>query len=422
MHILVIGINYWPEETSVAPFTTGLCQHLVEAGHQVTVITAFPYYPEWRIRDGYRGRVYSRETIAGVDVRRVLHYVPRKPKSLVERLLHDMTFSLQALIVACGVGDIDAILCSSPPPFTPLVAWIHSRTRRVPYVVKITDLATEAAISTGILAPGFLARLARSLERFNYRGARSVSVLCRAFKTQLVELGVPADQVVVVPDWADTVHIQPLERQNRFRREQGFEPSDFVVVHAGNMGLKQKLETLIEAAALTEKSGVPIKWLLVGDGEDREQLQQMAKARSLSSVRFLRLLPRDTLPHALAGANLLILAQRASVTDAVVPSKLLTYMASGRAIVASVNAESETARRVNEANCGVIVAPEDPRALMDAVTSLRGLAADVDEFGRRARAYVEAHFSKDAVLRSYDSFFDTVLGVPAPVPRLTPAR
>lgn len=421
MHILVIGINYWPEQTSVAPFTTGVCEHLVEAGHQVTVVTAFPYYPEWRIRDGYRGRFYSRETIRGVDVRRVLHYVPKKPKSLMERLLHDMTFSLQALIAACGVRGIDAILCSSPPPFTPLVAWIHSRTRRVPYAVKITDLATEAAISTGILAPGLLARLARSLERFNYRGARSVSVLCRSFKAQLVELGVPADQVFVVPDWADTVRIQPLERQNRFRCEQGFDPSDFVVLHAGNMGLKQKLETVIEAAALTEKSGVPIKWLLVGDGEDREQLQQMARARSLSSVRFLRLLPRETLPWALASADLLILAQRASVTDAVIPSKLLTYMASGRAIVASVNAQSEAARRLNDARCGVIVTPEDPRALTDAVARLRELPGDLDEFGRRARAYVEANFSQAAVLGSYDRFFDTVLRVPAPLTRLTPA-
>jgi colanic acid biosynthesis glycosyl transferase WcaI len=410
VHILVIGINYWPEETSVAPFTTGLCQHLVEAGHRVSVITAFPYYPEWRIRDAYRGRIYKRESVSGVDVRRVWHYVPRRPRGLVERLLHDITFSLSALMAACAVRKVDAIFCSSPPPFVPVVAWLHARARRVPHAIKVTDLATDAAVSTGIMVAGPLVRLARSLERFNYSRAQGVSVLCSGFEKRLVELGVPVDRVFVVTDWADTVHVRPLDRENQFRQAQGYDPADFVVLHAGSMGLKQKLETVLESAILAEKSGLPVKWLLVGDGEERERLERLTKESGLASVRFLKLLPAETLPYALASANAVLLTQQASVTDSVIPSKLLTYMASGRAILASINPASEAARRINDASCGVVVAPEDPRALLEGIMALRDLGPAVDDMGRRGREYVEAHFSKERVLQDYDRFFCAVFG------------
>lgn len=119
MRILVLGINYVPEKTSVAPFTTGLCEHLAMLGHRVTVVTAFPYYPEWRVWDGYRGEFYRREWIRGVDVRRVRHFVPRKPSKLFHRLAYDLSFTFAAFIAALFAGKCDLIYCSCPPPSRP---------------------------------------------------------------------------------------------------------------------------------------------------------------------------------------------------------------------------------------------------------------------------------------------------------------
>ena len=409
MHLLVIGINYAPEMTSVAPFTTGLCEHSVDLGHRVSVITAFPYYPQWHIHDEYRGKLYWRECINGVDVRRVIHFVPSKPRDLIQRLLHDITFSLNALLAIPSVGTFDGIFCSSPPPFVPTVAWLSSRLRRVPFAMKLTDLATDGALAVGMMkGQGGLVHWARALENFNYRQAGGISVLCSAFKRRLIEQGVPPDKIYIVPDWADVETIRPLPRDNDFRRQNSLDNADFVALHAGNMGLKQGLQTIVEAARVTEASSSGLTWMLVGDGEERRRLQESAVRYGLTRLQFLPLQPNGMVPFMLAAADVLLVVQKASVTDTVIPSKLLTYMASGRPIVASVHSDSETARRIRDAGCGLIVPPEDPRSLIEAVEHLRAVPTDAQRLGSNGRAYVEKHFAKGAVLELYDQFLATV--------------
>lgn len=409
MHLLVIGINYFPEMTSVAPFTTGLCEHLVKHGHRVSVISAFPYYPQWRIYDKYRGLLYKREQINGVDVRRVIHFIPSKPRNLVQRLFHDISFSFNAMMAILLVGSFDGIYCSSPPPFLPPVAWLASRIRHVPFAMKLTDLAAAAATSLRIIdEQAWLVRWAHLLEKFNYVSAAGISVLCPAFKKNLIRMGVPPEKISLVPDWADVESIHPLPRQNIFRRQNGLEEKDYVVLHAGNMGLKQGLRTTVEAARLNDALFPDIKWLLVGDGEERQHLQRLVAEYGLAALRILPLQPKDTFPFVLAAADVLLLVQKASVTDTVIPSKLLTYMAAGRPIVASVNRYSEAAHCVQDGNCGLIVPPEDPRSLIDAIKYLRSKPAEAERLGANGRAYVKERFAKQIVLRQYDRFFTAV--------------
>lgn len=409
MRFLVICINYSPEPVSVAPFNAGLCEHLAVQGHAVSVITAFPYYPHWRVYEPYRGMRYRREQINGVDVRRVAHFVPTKPRNLVQRLLHDMTFSLSAMAAIPSVGSFDAVFCSSPPPFTPLVGWLGALARRSPLVVKLTDLSADAAVSLGIMTrTSWLARWARALEGFGYRRARVLTVLCPAFKENLLHRGVPAEKIRVVPDWADTERVRPLPRVNSFRSANDLSRDEFVVLYAGNMGLKQGLGTAVAAAQVTESTQAGVRWLLVGDGEERERLHDEVRERRLRSLRFLPLQPSEVLPEALAAADVLLLVQRATVTDTVIPSKMLTYMAAGRPIVAAVNDASTTAHYVLQAGCGVVVPPEDPVALAQAVEELRRDPRRCEQMGRNGRDYVVQNFSRDSVLARYDDLFREV--------------
>ena len=409
MRLLVIGINYFPEMTSVAPFTTGLCEHLVKHGHRISVISAFPYYPQWRVYDKYRGLLYKRESISGVDVRRVIHFVPSKPRNLAQRLFHDISFSLNAMLTIPLVGSFDGIFCSSPPPFLPSVAWLASRTRDVPFAKQVTDLATDAATSLGIMdEQTWLVRRAHALEKFNYARATGISVLCSAFKTNLVRIGVPEDKIYLVPSWVDVESIRPLPRQNIFRRQNVLAERDFIALHAGNMGLKQGLRTVVEAARLNEASYPDTKWLLVGDGEERRHLQGLVAGYNLSALRILPLQPEDVFPYVLAAADVLLLVQKASVIDTVIPSKLLTYMAAGRPIVASVNRHSEVARCIRDGDCGLIVPPEDALSLNDAIRYLRSRPAEAQRLGANGRAYVEDRFAKENVLSLYDRFFAAV--------------
>jgi putative colanic acid biosynthesis glycosyltransferase WcaI len=266
MRILVIGINYAPEKTSVAPFTTGLCEHLASHGREVTVVTTFPYYPEWRVWDGYRGSLYRRERIHGVDVRRVAHIVPAKPSNLVQRLAYDISFTFAAFFAALFTGKCDLIYCSCPPPTVAFAAYLLGLLKHAPSVMKVIDLASDAALSTGIMKSLTAIRLARAFEAFTYRKALGVICLCQGFMDRLSERGVPAEKLHLIPDWGDTKQVRPQARDASFRQAHGISPDAFVVLHTGNMGKKQDLANVVEAAQLSRSDANLRKWAATTTG------------------------------------------------------------------------------------------------------------------------------------------------------------
>jgi colanic acid biosynthesis glycosyl transferase WcaI len=407
VRILVIGINYAPEKTSVGPFTTGLCEHLAAQGHQVTVVTAFPYYPDWRVWNGYRGSLRRREIINKVLVHRVAHYIPYKPSRLVERLTYDFTFTISAFIAALFTGPSDVIYCSCPPPTVALAAYVLGKIKGAPYVIKLTDMASDAALATGILKEGLVMRMAQALEGFLYRKARTVICLCQGFIEKLTVRGTPAEKFRLIPDWGDTEQIRPIESNGAFRSENGFGSDQFLILHSGNMGKKQGLINVVNAAEYSREAS-DLAWVLVGQGEDLPALKLAIEERA-PNVSLLPLQPVASMPQMYAAADVLLLNQIAAMEDAVIPCKLLTYMAAGRPIVAAVSGNSEAARVIRHANCGVIVEAEDPEALSAAVRSLKDDPKLRSQLGANARTYAEEHFNKAGVLEAYDEFFLRVL-------------
>src|SRR6266852_349805 len=234
MRVLVTGINYAPERTSVAPFTTGVCEHLASKGHELEVITAFPYYPEWRVWDGYRGRAYLRERINNVTVHRVWHFVPKRPSNLVQRLAHDFSFTLGAFLIGLFVGKFDVIYCCCPPPTLAITAYVLAILHRKPFVIKLTDLASDAALATGILKDGLAVRLARAIERFVYHKSDQVICLCQGFVEKLAACGIALEKLQLIPDWADTQKVYPIAGARAFRRANELTQYQFLVMHTGN--------------------------------------------------------------------------------------------------------------------------------------------------------------------------------------------
>jgi colanic acid biosynthesis glycosyl transferase WcaI len=403
MNILILGMNYAPERTSVAPFTTGLSEYLVSRGHRVFVATTFPHYPEWKVQAPYEGKAFLRESRNGVGVLRGYVYIPRKPSTL-RRILYDTSLSISAFLWGLRIGDIDVILAISPPVQVGLSAWALSAFKRATFVFQVKDLAVDAAVALGMLKKPALVRLARSLEGFIYRRARKILVICQGFADNLKARGVPEAKVLVLPDWVDTEFIRPLDRHNPFRKTQQLGPSQFVVLHAGNMGAKQGLDNAIQAAKRLD-NGDGVVFLLVGDGSEKMRLVDVAAREGVANVRFLPLQSPDALPQMLSAADVLLISQRASVIDTVIPSKLLTYMAAGRPIVAAVHPESEVAKYVRKAECGLIVPPEEPSQLADAIRGVYASPELAAGFGRKARAFAEEHFARKHVLQRYDEFF-----------------
>lgn len=404
MRILVLGPNYFPEQTAVAPFTTGLCEHLVSQGHEVRVITAFPYYPQWRVWDEYRGHLWQEDVVANVPLLRVWHFVPPAPGKLLQRLAFDLSFTVSFFLAGIFTGDSDLIYCVCPPPTLALSAYALAKLKRAPYVIKLTDLASDAAVSTGILKQGWKLRAARRLEDLIYDKAKDIVCLCQGFIDRLSAQGVPPEKLHLISDWGDTEYIRPIPADGSFRSEHNISPDRFLVLHTGNMGRKQDLGNVLRAAEQM-RDYPEITWVLVGNGEERARLEKEIALKRLQSVKMLPLQPAAKLPQMYAAADVLLLNQKAAVEDAVIPSKLLTYMAAGRAILAAVSERSEAARQIARARCGIVTPAESPSALAEAICQLQKSPDLRAELGRNGRAWAEKNYTRAAVLRRYEDFF-----------------
>ncbi len=420
MHILTLGINYWPEETGIGPCTTRLCEYLAASGHQVTMVTGLPYYPEWRVPRSYRRRSSSREIRNGVTIYRSWLYVPRRVTP-GRRILHEASFIGSAavrLLNQLWKNRPDLLFVVSPPLGLNMSAIMLKRVWKIPFVMQVEDLQPDAAIDLGMLRSGHLSRILRRIERTAYEQAALITTLTSAMRARIVSKGVPRNKVATISHGVDPVFFSiPLASDTAAVRQRFGLNGKFLVVHSGNMGVKQGLEVILEAAARSRRHA-DIVYLLVGDGAVRDPLQKRAAQLGLNNVRFLPVQPRDAFHELLATTNLALITQQRTVADIVFPSKAQTLLASGRPVVASVNAGSEVAKAVIKANAGLVIAPEDPDALLQAVIHLRDDLARRLTMGRKGREYARLHWDQQRLFQLMEEKLCDLVGAQRPrVPR-----
>ena len=256
----------------------------------------------------------------------------------------------------------------------------------------LQDLVPDAALSVGMMHEGKAVRLARMLERFVYSRSDRITVISQGFLDNLVEKGVSKNKLQLLPNWVEIGRFN-VRPDDAVRASLGATNGQTLVVHAGNMGAKQSLETVVDAAALLDDN---VAIALIGDGSHRRELEARATRLGLKNLKFLPL--QVDLPAALAAADVLVLSQRGRVTDSVAPSKLLSYMASGRPVVAAVNEQSEAGQMIREARCGIVVKPEEPMAVAAAIRELRAKAQASADLGESGRRHVAEHYGRSQLL------------------------
>ena len=414
--IFVVTINYAPEPSGFAPHATQIAEHFARRGHKVSVFTGFSFAPSWHRRPEDRGRLFSRVRNGNLTVRRVTHYIPRRPSSVFQRILMEGSFSLSALMAVLAAilgsaGRPDAVLYIGAQPAVAMLARIVAGLARCPYVVMITDLAARAALDVGMVG-GQLSRLLEKFEFAAYRPAAGAIVLCDPFAQALVQHRYPLGRIRVIPSPVDVELVRPVPRTGTFRARHAISEDALLVMHAGSMGLKQGLFNVVAAARLTRDTN--ICWVLVGEGEAMSDLTEATRRDDLGHrVLFVPFQPDGAIAEMFAAADVLLLNQLAAVKDTVIPSKLLTYMAAGRPVLAAVNPGSQAARLLGEADGGVLVAPEDPNALAEAARWFS--TADpvvLAAFSQRNRAYAEQHFDQRNIIAAHEHFILDTLRVP----------
>lgn len=392
MRVLILSINYWPEVTGIGSFTTYRAEYLAAAGHDVEVCTTFPYYPEWKVSAAYRGKLAMSETRNGVRIRRGYAYVPN-PATSIRRIVHEASFIAAATARSLFLRRPDVLLAVSPPLGLAIPAILLSRLWRVPFIFDVEDLQPDAALELGML-PRPAVRLLYGLESAAYRHARLVTTLTPAMRERIVSKGVPEEKVrLVEPRVDDALAHLGREEASAFRARYHL-GDRFLVTYSGNIGIKQRLDAMIDAAALNRNDD-SILFLIVGQGADCARIQRKAAELELKNLRFLPLLEETEFRGLLAATDLCLLTQQKSASEIAFPSKLVTYLAAGRPVVASVNADGEVARVLRESGAGIAAPPDDAAALLRAILDLR--AADLEQLGGRARAYASARWSPQRV-------------------------
>jgi glycosyltransferase involved in cell wall biosynthesis len=400
LSIRIYGINYAPEETGIAPYTTGLAQHLASSGHLVTVATGLPHYPSWRVEDDQR---HSRtERSGGVDIHRRRHYVPPRA-SAVRRGLYEFTFYGSGLL-ARGLPDADIAIGVTPSLSGALLAASWAKRHNRPYGVIVQDLMGLAAAQSGTPGGSRVANATAKLESLAVRHAAAIGVIADGFRPHLHAMGASNHRIHRIRNWT---HIQPSTLdQSSARARLGLPPHAFIALHAGNIGYKQGLENIVAAASLAARGPDPIQFVFVGDGNQRHVLEQLATG--LPNVRFMPPLPEAEFPNALAAADALVVAQRPAITDMCLPSKLTSYLAAHRPVVAAVAPESETARVLAAARAGLVVPYGDPSELLAAFEALRGSRQLQHDLAVRGATFATDQLSPAASFAAIDRFIDAV--------------
>ncbi|HIF24138.1 MAG TPA: glycosyltransferase WbuB, partial [Gemmatimonadetes bacterium] len=364
--VTIVGLNYPPEPTGISPYTGAMARGLSQRAYRVRVLTAHPHYPEWQIRAGY-GQWTRNEVHDGVQVRRLRHYVPQRP-SPVRRFLSEVSFGVRSVFTRWNGPHV--VVAVSPALFASALAAFRVKTfhRRTPLVVWVQDLYWLGLSETD-QGRGRARAIIKATERWLLRMADCVVVIHDRFAQRVVEdFGLDADRVLVVRNWT---HLRPVPDIDRpaTRAKFGW-GEETVVLHAGNMGIKQGLDNVLDAARIAAEKSSHIRFVLLGNGVEKPRLADAGA--NIPTLQFIDSLSDDDFAAALRAADILLVNEKAGVSEMAVPSKLTSYFSTGRPVLAATDVGGITADEVRASKGGIVVRAGDPEQLLDAAIALGG--------------------------------------------------
>mgnify|MGYP001088390376 CR=1 FL=1 len=401
MKILVYGINYSPELTGIGKYTGEMVEWMAEQGHEVRVITAPPYYPEWKVAKPYANWRYLQENGAA-RVWRCPLYVPRQPSTL-KRLIHLTSFAVSSFFPLMAqrrwkpdriIGVVPTLFCT--PGMRLLAKLTGART-----LVHVQDYEVDAMLGLGMAGKGKggrVAKLASAFERSNLLNVDNVSTISRSMMNKAREKGVSPERIIFFPNWSEVARFRQVEAANvvALKRQLALPDDKKIILYSGNIGEKQGLENVIAAAnALREQ---PWLFVIVGQGGGKARLEKLAQDQKLDNVKFFPLQPYEALPALLKMADCHLVIQKRGAADAVLPSKLTNILAVGGNAVITAEASTELGELCQTfPGIAVCVEPESVTALTAGIEQ----ALLMPHTNTVAREYAESALEKESVLTQF---------------------
>jgi colanic acid biosynthesis glycosyl transferase WcaI len=392
--LLVLNQYYWPGKEATANLLTELCEALADDYHVTVVVGAAPEEPERLERNGVsiiraRSTTYDRAQLWG-------------------RASNYFTYLLGALREALASPRPDIVVCMTDPPFIGAAAEIVARRFRAPLLVISQDVFPEIAVKLGRLRNPLAIAVLRVVIASYLRHATRVVVIGETMAERVVAKGVRRERIRVISNWGDAERVTPQPRANAWARKQRLDDK-FVVMHFGNVGHAQDLDTLIRATTLLrdlDELAVPI----IGVGARRAELVELAKTLEANKVRFLPWQAYENRAEPISAAHVHVVGLARGLAGYIVPSRMWGVLAAGRPVIAAAEDESETAAVVRENGCGLVVPPGNPLRLAEAIRDCHDGKHDLEEMGRRARVFAETATDRSIAVARYRAVLEEIRG------------
>ena len=408
MRILIHGINYAPELTGIGKYTGEMAEWLAKRGHDVHVLTALPYYPEWSVHKDYSGKRWHTELLNGVQVHRVPLYVPKDVSSL-KRILHEFSFLLSTIpywIKFLFSKKFDVVFCIAPPFHLAAFPWLYKKLKKSFWINHIQDLQVDAAKDLQMIKNQSLLKFMFNLERFFLVQGDKVSTISSGMEQKIINKGIDKSRMLYFPNWVDSEVIFPLPQSQSLRAEMGFSDDDKIILYSGNLGEKQGLDAVINIARKFI-SDSKIQFVISGSGGGKEKLVQLANKYELTNVHFFPLQPYEKLSALLAMADLHLVLQKSSAADLVMPSKLTGILAAGGCAIVTASPGTTLYDTVNQFKMGILVEPDNEAELEIGIRN--GLLADIEIYKHNAREYAKKYLEKDNILLKFQSDVESLI-------------
>ncbi len=400
MNILFLSHYFPPEVNAPASRTYEHCRQWVQDGHSVTVVTCAPNHPQGKVYEGYRNRLFQRETKDGIQVIRIWTYVTAN-EGFAKRTLNYVSYMASAIVATLFLPKADVVLSTSPQFFNGLAGYFVSRLRRIPWVLEIRDLWPESIVAVGAIKNKALIKLLEWIELFAYRNADRIVPVTDSFKAYMIGKGIQTDKILVVKNGVDLGQYQPLNGMNALAGELDLQ-GKFVASYFGTHGMAHHLETVLQAAQkLSHEKN--IVFLLVGDGAERHMLVRMREEMGLKNVMMLDQQPKSRMRELWALSSIsLVLLKKSDLFKTVIPSKIFESLAMEKPIILGV--EGESAALIKESKAGICIEPEQAQELADRVLELARDSGACQQLGANGRRYVSEHFDRIVLARKLAKF------------------
>lgn len=401
MKFMLYSLNYTPELTGIGKYNGELAPFLAEQGEVVDVITAAPYYPEWKIHNGHKNKWLTVAEAENLIVHRCPLYVPSQVTT-IKRLFHLSSFALSSGIKLFSLyhKKPDVVFVVQPTLFCVPAALVFCKLAGAKSILHIQDFEVDAMFGLGLGGnDGFAKKIIRKTESWLMRRFDCVSTISYSMINNARNKGVEDNRLLFFPNWADTEFVTPDIDGSAIKAELGFDITKKIVLYSGNIGQKQGLEVVLDAAQ-TYKDHTDVCFLIIGTGAYKETLQKMAKERGLDNVTFLPLQPWEKVPAILAMADVHLVVQKRGAADAVLPSKLTNILSAGGHALVTAERDTELGLLLDKyPGIYTCVEPESTSAFIDGLDHL--LNSDLSKKNKVARKYAIENLSKDMVINRF---------------------